>query len=133
MDIAEVHITLVQDPKLKAFVSITLDDCFVIRGLKVIKGQNGLFIAMPAKKRKDGEYQDLAHPINNYTRTWMESTVLSRYSEEVDQRRGLDGEQTSDVRSPIVPRPDPLLAAEARELERDIDDSDPEDESPRIL
>jgi stage V sporulation protein G len=133
MDITEVHIGLVQNPKLKAYANLTFDDCFVIRGLKVIKGQEGIFIAMPSRKRKDGAYQDIAHPINSVTRQWLERTVLTKYQEEVNRRRGFDGEQTSDVRSPIAPNPDPLLASEARELEWDIDDPDPEDEPPRIL
>ena len=83
MNITEVRISLRDDAKLKAFASITLDDCFVIRGLKIIKGQTGTFVAMPSRKRKDGDYQDIAHPINNSTRKWMEDIVLSRYHEEV--------------------------------------------------
>ena len=83
MEITEVRISLRDDAKLKAFASITLDDCFVIRGLKIIKGQQGVFVAMPSRKRKDGEYQDIAHPINNSTRKWMEDIVLAKYEEEV--------------------------------------------------
>ncbi len=82
MDITEVRISMRDDAKLKAFASITLDDCFVIRGLKIIKGQTGTFVAMPSRKRKDGDYQDIAHPINNSTRKWMEDIVLSKYEEE---------------------------------------------------
>jgi stage V sporulation protein G len=85
MHITEVRISLRDDPKLKAFASITLDDCFVIRGLKIIKGQTGTFVAMPSRKRKDGDYQDIAHPINNSTRQWMEDIVLEKYREEVDK------------------------------------------------
>jgi len=83
MNITEVRISLRDDAKLKAFASITLDDCFVIRGLKIIKGQTGTFVAMPSRKRKDGDYQDIAHPINNSTRKWMEDIVLKKYHEEV--------------------------------------------------
>ena len=82
MDITEVRISMRDDAKLKAFASITLDDCFVIRGLKIIKGQTGTFVAMPSRKRKDGDYQDIAHPINNSTRKWMEDIVLLKYEEE---------------------------------------------------
>ncbi len=83
MHITEVRISLRDDAKLKAFASITLDDCFVIRGLKIIKGQTGTFVAMPSRKRKDGDYQDIAHPINNSTRKWMEDIVLEKYRDEV--------------------------------------------------
>ena len=81
MDITEVRISLRSDAKLKAFASITLDNCFVIRGLKIIKGASGIFVAMPSRKRKDGEYQDIAHPINNETRQWMEKIILAKYEE----------------------------------------------------
>jgi len=84
MDITEVRISLRSDAKLKAFASITLDNCFVIRGLKIIKGANGIFVAMPSRKRKDGEYQDIAHPINNETRDWMEKVILSKYNEALN-------------------------------------------------
>ena len=61
IEITEVRISLRDDDKLKAFVSITLNDSFVIRGLKVIKGNTGVFVAMPSRKRPDGQHQDLAH------------------------------------------------------------------------
>ena len=83
MKITEVRVTLRNDGKLKAFASITLDDCFVIRGLKVIEGNNGMFVAMPSRRRPDGTYQDIAHPINNETRDALEAQVLSVYKQEL--------------------------------------------------
>jgi len=82
MNITEIRISLHDHNKLKAFASVTLDDCFVIRGLKVIKGAKGMFIAMPSRKRPDGTYQDIAHPINSETRTWMENKILEAYEEK---------------------------------------------------
>jgi stage V sporulation protein G len=97
MKITEVRISLRDDAKLKAFASITLDDCFVIRGLKIIQGQSGTFVAMPSRKRKDGDYQDIAHPINNDTRKWMEEIVLGEYNAEVaKQKREQMGESGSN-------------------------------------
>jgi stage V sporulation protein G len=90
MDITEVRVSLRDDQKLKAFVSITLDDCFVIRGLKIIEGADGMFVAMPSRKRKDGDYQDVAHPINNKTRAWMEEIILNAYKEECDRSKKLE-------------------------------------------
>jgi len=84
MKITEVRVSLRDDDKLKAFVSITLDNCFVIRGLKIIRGNRGMFVAMPSRKRSDGSFQDIAHPINNETRRWMEDEILSRYQQEVE-------------------------------------------------
>ena len=82
--ITEVRVSLRNDDKLKAFVSITLNDSFVIRGLKVIKGNNGLFVAMPSRKRPDGQHQDLAHPINDVTRKYLTERVMTEYQKELD-------------------------------------------------
>ena len=79
MQVTEVRVYPVDEEKLKAFVTITLDDCFVIRDLKIISGNKGLFVAMPSRKRKDGTYKDTAHPINNDTRKMIEDKVLAEY------------------------------------------------------
>ena len=83
MEITEVRLTLREEERLKAFVSITFDDAFVIRGLKVIDGNNGLFVAMPSRRRKDGEFRDIAHPINNETRSMIEDAVLAEYRRQL--------------------------------------------------
>ena len=83
MEITEVRVFPVEDEKLKAFVSIILDNCFVISDIKIINGPKGLFISMPSKKRKDGTFRDIAHPLNSETRRMMEDRVLTRYREEV--------------------------------------------------
>ena len=85
MDISEIRITLRDDNKLKGFASITLENAFVIRGLKIIEGASGLFIAMPSRKRKDGTFQDIAHPINMATRQWMENLVVAAYRQEIQK------------------------------------------------
>ena len=82
MEITEVRVNLQDEEVLKAFVSITLDDEFVIRGLKVIQGMDGRFVAMPARRKKDGTFQDIAHPINRETRQYMEQVVLEAYDQE---------------------------------------------------
>ncbi len=86
MEITEIKITLRNEEKLKAFVSVTFDNAFVIRGLKVISGNNGYFVSMPSRKRKDGTYQDIAHPINNEMRKSLEDKVLDAYENRVCQR-----------------------------------------------
>ena len=83
IDITEVRISLRNDEKLKAFVSITLNDSFVIRGLKIIRGNSGLFVAMPSRKRPDGQHQDLAHPINDQTRKYLTERVMCEYEREL--------------------------------------------------
>ena len=79
MDITDVKVFTVDEDKLRAYVTITLDNCFVVRDLKVINGTTGLFVAMPAKKRKDGTYKDIAHPLNAEMRDKMEKQVLAAY------------------------------------------------------
>lgn len=83
MEITDVKVFPVEEDKLKAYVTITLDQCFVVRDLKVIQGSQGLFIAMPAKRRKDGTYKDIAHPLNASTRDWMEKAILAEYDRTV--------------------------------------------------
>lgn len=87
MEVTEVKIFPVNEERLKAYASITFDNCFIVRDLKVIKGNNGLFVAMPSKKRKDGSYRDTAHPLNNETRQMIESKVLEEYNKEIQKSK----------------------------------------------
>lgn len=82
MEITEVRVFPVNEDKLKAYATITFDDCFVVRDLKVIHGNSGLFVAMPSKKRKDGSFKDVAHPLNNEFRSKIEQKVLDAYEAE---------------------------------------------------
>ena len=85
MDITDVRVRKVaKDGKMKAIVSITIDDEFVIHDIKVIEGEKGLFIAMPSRKSTDGEYRDIAHPINSDTRTRIQNLILDAYQNAED-------------------------------------------------
>lgn len=80
MQITDVRVRKVaKEGKMKAVVSITLDDEFVVHDIKVIEGQKGLFIAMPSRKASDGEYRDIAHPINSGTRDKIQQMILGKY------------------------------------------------------
>ncbi|MCI9065446.1 MAG: septation regulator SpoVG [Lachnospiraceae bacterium] len=80
MRITDVRVRkMTQDSKMKAIVSITIDDEFVVHDIKVIEGEKGLFIAMPSKKASDGEYRDIAHPINSETRDRIQRIILENY------------------------------------------------------
>ena len=82
MQITDVRVRKVaKEGKLKAVVSITMDDEFVVHDIKVIEGEKGFFIAMPGKKAIDGEYRDIAHPINSNTRERIQRTILERYEQ----------------------------------------------------
>lgn len=83
MKITDVRVRkITKEGKMKAIVSITLDDEFVVHDIKVIEGEKGLFIAMPSKKATDGEYRDIAHPINSSTREGIQKIILERYEME---------------------------------------------------
>lgn len=82
--ITEIRISLRDDEKLKAFVTITLEGCFVVRGMKIIKGNQGMFVAMPSRRKPDGTYQDICHPINQATRERIEHQILEKYRQELE-------------------------------------------------
>ncbi len=86
MEITEVKVFPVNEEKLKAYITIVLDNCFVIRDLKIISGNTGLFVAMPSKRRKDGVYKDIAHPLNQGTRAMMEKKILDAYLSQIKSR-----------------------------------------------
>ena len=86
MQITDVRVRRIEkEGKMKAIVSITLDNEFVIHDIKVIEGEKGLFIAMPSRKAADGEYRDIAHPINSGTRERIQSTILTRYQQALEE------------------------------------------------
>lgn len=85
MQITDVRIRKVEkEGKMKAVVSITIDEEFVVHDIKIIEGEKGLFIAMPSRKAADGEYRDIAHPINSETRDHIQKLILEKYQETLD-------------------------------------------------
>lgn len=82
MEITDIRIRrVVSEGKLKAYVTVTFDNCFVVHNVKVIEGKSGVFIAMPSRKTKTGEYKDVAHPILSDFRTTLQETILNAYKE----------------------------------------------------
>ncbi len=87
MNITDVRVRKVaKDSKMKAVVSVTIDDVFVVHDIKVIEGDKGLFIAMPSRKSSDGEYRDIAHPINSDTREKLQMHILKAYEDAADEQ-----------------------------------------------
>lgn len=84
MDLTDIHVSIRAEEKLKAFVTITFDDCFVVRGVKIIQGHQGLFIAMPSRRKKDGTFQDIAHPIHSSMRERLEESILGAYEDALE-------------------------------------------------
>ena len=86
MQITDVRVRkIAKEGNMKAIVSITLDDAFVVHDIKVIEGEKGLFIAMPSKRATDGEYRDIAHPINSSTRDVIQKTILDSYERALEE------------------------------------------------
>lgn len=80
MEITDIRVRKVRaEGKLKAYVTVTFDDAFVVHNVKVIEGENGIFIAMPSRKTRTGEYKDVAHPINTDFRTFMQTRIVDAY------------------------------------------------------
>jgi stage V sporulation protein G len=120
MEITEVKVFPIQEEKLKAFVSIVFDHCFMVNDIKIIQGREGLFISMPSRKKKNGEFKDVAHPLNNETRRMIEEKVLGEYHRVLADRGeqpmaapGLDDEGES--RQPLAAAP--ALPAAEKSLE----------------
>ena len=84
LKITDIRIRLIQneESKLKAVASITIDECFVVHDIKVLEGNQGYFVSMPTRKTPEGEYKDIAHPINTPTREEINKLVLAKYEEE---------------------------------------------------
>ncbi len=86
MQVTDVRIRkITNEGRMKAIVSITIDDQFVVHDVRVIEGNNGLFVAMPSKRTPDGEFKDIAHPINTETRELIQMAVLTAYSDELEK------------------------------------------------
>ena len=108
MEITDVKVIPVDDEKLKAFVSIVIDHCFVVTDIKVIHGPKGLFVSMPSKKRKDGTFKDIAHPLNNQARQYLEERILSVYRQQV-------GAAPAAAEATPAPEAAPAQPSEAKE------------------
>lgn len=97
MEITEIRVHIRNEDKLRAFVTVTFDNCFVVRNMKIIEGNKGLILCMPSRKMPDGAYRDIAHPINADFRAMLEERALASYRDELKK-----GEAGNDDRSRVV-------------------------------
>ena len=107
MEITEIRVFPVEEEKLKAFVSVVFDDCFIVSDIKIINGNNGLFLSMPSKKGKSGKFRDIAHPLNSEMRGRMERAIIAEYQRVVEEVFHQDDEPVENIDA--VP-PDELAA-----------------------
>ncbi len=117
MEITQIKVFPVDEEKLKAFVSVVFDECFMVNDIKVIQGRDGLFISMPSRRKRNGKFKDVAHPLNNETRRMIEEQVLDEYDRALE---GRDAEAKSSPRLPrprteVRPKPEPEEAVEPAE------------------
>ena len=84
MEITEIKVFPLEEEKLRAFVSIVFDNCFMVNDIKIIRGRDGLFISMPSRRKRNGKFKDVAHPLNNETRQVIEEQILEAYERTVD-------------------------------------------------
>lgn len=108
MEITEVKVFPVREEKLKAFVSIVFDRCFMVNDIKIINGRDGLFISMPSRKKKNGDYKDVAHPLNNETRGRIQGRILDEYRQVV----GEDAPEPAARPTTPAAKPAPVTPAE---------------------
>ena len=98
MQITEIKVHLMDEERLKAFVSVTFDNCFAVRNMKVVEGQNGLMLCMPSRKTADETHKDLAHPITQEFRHYLEEHILQAYYKELGKREQLVAANQTFVR-----------------------------------
>ena len=109
MNITQVKVFPVHEEKLKAFVSVVFDHSFMVNDIKVIQGKDGLFLSMPSRRKKNGEFKDVAHPLNNETRRMLEEQVLAEYRQVVDDPTP----RRPDRQPGAAPAPPPAAPASA--------------------
>jgi len=97
MLITEIRIHLMEEERLKAFASVTFDDSFVVRNMKVVEGTNGIFLCMPSRKMSDGSHKDMVHPINHEFREYLETHILKAYQEEKEKEKQAETESSPQL------------------------------------
>ncbi|MBL8024083.1 MAG: SpoVG family protein [Elusimicrobia bacterium] len=91
MDITEIRVSLREEDKLKAFVTVTFDHCFAVRNMKIVEGEKGPMLCMPSRKLSDGTFKDVAHPINAEFRSYLEKEIFVAYANEIKRAAGSNG------------------------------------------
>ena len=117
MEVTDVRVFPVNEEKLKAFVSIVLDRCFMVNDIKIIQGRESMFISMPSRRKKNGEFKDVAHPLNNETRRMIEDIVIGEYHRVLEEGPGAERQRPAraEARPKAAPAPAPAAAAGAED------------------
>ena len=97
MNITEVKIYPANEGKLKAYATMVFDNCFIVRDLKIIKSDKGFFVSMPSRRKKDGSFKDIVHPLNSDTRKLIEERLIEEYKKSVDENAVLADSESTEV------------------------------------
>lgn len=97
MQITEVRVRLLDSPKMRAVASVTFDGCFVVHDIKIIDGQNGMFIAMPSRKMAENDFRDIAHPLNSFTRDMIKEAVFDAYDRALREEMNKSDEMAEKI------------------------------------
>ncbi len=100
MEITEVRVSVRNEERLKAYVTVTFDDCFVVRHIRIVKTDKGLLVSMPSRKLPDGSHKDIAHPISQEFRKKLETEIVAVYEEELKKGPGAGGPASPAVQEP---------------------------------
>jgi len=132
MEITEVKVFPVREEKLKAFVSVVFDHCFMVNDIKIIQGREGMFISMPSRRKKNGDFKDVAHPLNNETRSRIAECILAEYSRVLDGKEGGENGARTASRSQRGGAEDKRPEASSREANEEPRET-PSDEQTKTL
>jgi len=120
MEITEVKVFPISEEKLKAFVSVVFDRCFMVNDIKIIQGREGLFISMPSRRKKNGQFKDVAHPLNNETRKQIEHRILTEYHHLIGDS------EASEAKAPAPATAEKAEAPEPEKVEKPEEAAKPE-------
>ena len=124
MEITEIKVFPVDEEKLKAFVSVVFDRCFMVNDIKVIQGRDGLFISMPSRRKRNGKFKDVAHPLNNETRRMIEDQILGEYQLALEGKNGRKAPAAPKERAEpeAAPLPEPVKPVEPQRSDETVEE-----------
>lgn len=124
MEITEIKVFPVDEEKLKAFVSVVFDRCFMVNDIKVIQGRDGLFISMPSRRKRNGKFKDVAHPLNNETRRMIEDQILGEYQLALEGKNGRKAPAVPKerVKSESAPLSEPVEPVEPQKSDESVEE-----------
>jgi stage V sporulation protein G len=122
MEITDVRVFTVNDPRVRAYVSVVFDACFMVNDLRIVEGKQGLFVSMPNRRRRNGDFKDIAHPLNQETRHLIEKRVLDEFARVAEGGERSEGApaaafETGEREAPLAPAAQEACAKSMEEIQ----------------